>query len=78
LGIIVKSTKRVPLGELSPYPGNARQGDVDAIEESVRATGVFRAMVVNQRTMQVLTLIGSRYVGFVRGHASRPVKWADG
>jgi hypothetical protein len=50
----VKETKVVPLSELNPYPANPRIGDIELIEESVRRHGQYRAMVVNERNMQVL------------------------
>lgn len=52
--ITVLETRSVPLKDLSPYPANPRNGDIDLIRESVRAHGQYRAMVVNRRSMQVL------------------------
>lgn len=54
------STKQVPLEELSPYPDNARNGDTDAIAESLDAHDQYRAIVVwasdgnGREPMQVL------------------------
>lgn len=39
-----------PIGELHPHPNNARQGDVGAIVESLRAHGQYRPIVANRRT----------------------------
>ncbi len=50
----VLATEMVPLETLSPYPGNPRNGDIELIQESVRAHGQYRAMVANRRTRQVL------------------------
>jgi site-specific DNA-methyltransferase (adenine-specific) len=47
-------TRRFPLSELKPYPGNARRGDLAAIKQSLERLGLFRPVVVNGRTMQVL------------------------
>lgn len=44
----------VQVSSLSPFPGNARRGNVEAIAESLMAHGQFRPIVVNSRTMQVL------------------------
>ena len=52
--ITVLETRSVPLKDLSPYPANPRNGDIDLIRESIRAHGQYRAMVVNRRSMQVL------------------------
>lgn len=40
---------QVPLGDLRPYPRNARRGDVDAIATSLRVNGQFRPLVVQRR-----------------------------
>jgi hypothetical protein len=48
------TAERVPVASLTPYPGNPRRGDVDAIRESLRTNGQFRPIVVNRPTMQVL------------------------
>lgn len=39
-------TRDIPLGELTPYPGNARRGDVDAIAGSLEANGQYRSLIV--------------------------------
>jgi hypothetical protein len=48
------TAERVPVASLTPYPGNPRRGDVDAIRESLRTNGQFRPIVVDRPTMQVL------------------------
>ncbi len=52
--IAILETRSVPLKDLSPYPANPRNGDIDLIRGSIRAHGQYRAMVVNKRSMQVL------------------------
>lgn len=39
-------TKQVPIEQLTPYPGNPRNGDTDAIAASLRAHDQYRAIVV--------------------------------
>jgi hypothetical protein len=39
---------RVPLGDLTPHPRNAREGDVGAVTESIRAFGQYRPIVVQR------------------------------
>jgi hypothetical protein len=46
--------EQVTLGDLKPYPGNARRGDVDAIVASLTANGQFRPLVVQRSTGYVL------------------------
>jgi DNA modification methylase len=48
------TTEMVPTGELRPYRGNPRRGDLGAIKESLLANGQYRPIVVNRRTMEVL------------------------
>lgn len=45
---IYVETRDVPLDMLEPYPGNARQGDVRMIRESLRANGQYRSLIVRQ------------------------------
>lgn len=58
----------VPLGELVPYPGNARRHDLDVIVGSLQAHGQYVPIVVNRPTMQVLkgngTLASSKQLGW--------------
>lgn len=46
--------RSVKLGELKPYPGNARRGDVGMIAASLEAHGQYKPIVVNARDMVVL------------------------
>ncbi|MCC9686884.1 hypothetical protein [Streptomyces sp. MNU103] len=39
-------TDPIPLGELTPFPGNAKRGNVPAILSSLRRNGQYRALVV--------------------------------
>lgn len=52
--ITVQETREVPIEELSPYPGNPRNGDIEAIEGSLHEHGQYRAIVVQKSTMRVL------------------------
>lgn len=50
-------TRSIDMAALTPFPGNARRGNVDVIRESVRANGQYRALVVRKLpdgTLQVL------------------------
>lgn len=64
----------VPVAELRPYPGNPRQGDVEAIKRSLAANGQYRPVVVNRRTSEVLagnhTLLAARELGWEQIAAS--------
>ena len=41
-------TRDVPLDELTPFPGNAKRGDVDTIRASLRRNGQYRSLVVRE------------------------------
>lgn len=41
-------TDDLPLDELTPYPGNAKRGDVAAIRASLARNGQYRALVVQE------------------------------
>ncbi|UQS95213.1 pyridoxal-phosphate dependent enzyme [Pseudanabaena phage Pam4] len=43
-----------PLDGLTPYPGNPRRGDQDAITASIRDLGLYRAIIVQRSTGHVL------------------------
>lgn len=47
-------TKQVPVGDLTPHPDNANEGDVGAISESLERHGQYRAIVVSQATGHIL------------------------
>lgn len=42
------ATRDLPLDELTPFPGNAKRGDVDAIRASLRRNGQYRSLVVRE------------------------------
>jgi ParB-like chromosome segregation protein Spo0J len=42
------TTRDVPLDELTPFPGNAKRGDVDTIRASLRRNGQYRSLVVRE------------------------------
>lgn len=75
-GTVLK-TEHVKLDRLEPHPSNPRQGNVDAIADSIRAHGQYRAIVANKRTGHVLagnhTLLALRQLG----HPTALVHWVD-
>jgi ParB-like chromosome segregation protein Spo0J len=64
------SSVTVPINDLTPYPGNARQGDVGAIAESLTTNGQFRPIVVNRSTSEIL-------VGNHTWQAARLLGWSE-
>lgn len=69
-GTTYVATRDIPLDELTPFPGNAKRGDVDAIRASLKKNGQYRSLVVREipngplivlagnHTMQALTAGG--------------------
>jgi hypothetical protein len=53
------ATREIPIDELTPYPGNARRGNVDLIRESVRRNGQYRALVVRSVDGAYVVLAGN-------------------
>jgi ParB-like chromosome segregation protein Spo0J len=58
----------VPLDELTPFPGNPRRGDVDAIAESLDRNFQYKPIVVNRKTGHILagnhTYLAARKLGW--------------
>ena len=52
-------TRPVPVDQLVKFPGNARRGDVEAIRESIRKTGQYRAIVVRKTGDGMVILAGN-------------------
>lgn len=69
-GVTYVRTADIALDELTPFPGNAKRGDVDQIRASLRRNGQYRSLVVREipdgplivlagnHTMQALTAEG--------------------
>lgn len=41
-------TANIPLDELTPFPGNAKRGDVDTIRTSLRRNGQYRSLIIRE------------------------------
>lgn len=52
-------TRMVMLDELTPYPGNARQGDRDVLVESLEENGQYRSMIVRETDDGLVVLCGN-------------------
>lgn len=66
---------RVPLAELTPHPGNARQGNVPMIVDSLRMNGQYRALVVNlgTRTGRPMEILAGHHVAL----AAAELGWSE-
>lgn len=54
-------TREVPIDELTPFPGNAKRGDVDAIRASLRKNGQYRSLVVRNVPGGALIVLGGNH-----------------
>jgi site-specific DNA-methyltransferase (adenine-specific) len=55
------ATRDVPIDELTPFPGNAKRGDVDAIRTSLRKNGQYRSLVVREIPDGPLTVLAGNH-----------------
>lgn len=69
--------QRVPIDTLTPYPGNPRRGDVDAIAQSITANGVYKPIVVQTSTSTILAGNHTWQAAKHLGHDKIDVVWAD-
>lgn len=64
-------TEMVPLDQLTPFPGNARRGNVGVIKESIEKNGQYRALVVREiKNGPLIVLAGN--------HTMMAIKELDG
>ena len=67
----------IPMEEVKAHPNNARNGDVDAIAESIEVNG-FIAPVIAQKSTGYIVAGNHRYYALMQMGASRiPVIWVD-
>ena len=62
------------LDALTEWEGNARQGDVDVIKESMRTNGVFQPIIVQASTGKIIAG-NHRYKALVELHREAPDSW---
>ena len=65
-----------PLTDLHEWEGNARQGDVDVIKESMRTNGVFQPIVVQASTGKIIAG-NHRYKALVELNREAPDAWPE-
>ncbi|MET7720655.1 ParB N-terminal domain-containing protein [Streptomyces mirabilis] len=54
-------TDTIPVDQLTPYPGNAKRGDVDAILASLRKNGQYRGLAVRQMPDGALVVLAGNH-----------------
>jgi ParB-like chromosome segregation protein Spo0J len=67
----------VPLGDLVPYPGNARVHNLAAIKESLEINGQYRPIVAQVATRHVLVGNGTLEAAQALGWPTLAVTWVD-
>lgn len=64
-------TERVPLEDLTQFPGNARRGNVETILESLRANGQYKPLTVRRQGETLTILAGNHtYLALLRHEES--------
>lgn len=66
-----------PVDSLRPHPDNPKNGDVDAIADSMRANGVYRPVFAQQSTGRILAGNHTYAAMLADGHDAVPVVWLD-
>ncbi|MBA9005974.1 ParB/Srx family N-terminal domain-containing protein [Thermomonospora cellulosilytica] len=62
-------TAEVPLNDLTPYPGNAKKGDVEAILASLRRNSQYRSLVVREvKKGRLVVLAGNHTMQALKAH----------
>ncbi|MGW3971179.1 hypothetical protein ACWEFD_18005 [Streptomyces ardesiacus] len=65
-------TADVPLGDLRPFPGNARRGDPAVILQSLVRTGQFRSLIVRDTGDGLVVLAGNHTLQALLAHGPGP------
>jgi hypothetical protein len=55
------ATRDIPIGDLTPFPGNAKRGDVAAIRASLRRNGQYRSLIVRQTGAGALIVLAGNH-----------------
>ncbi|MBC9731157.1 hypothetical protein [Streptomyces sp. TRM68367] len=72
-GVTHLGTETLPLHELTPYPGNARRGDVPTILESLCRNGQYRSLVVrDEGDGRLVVLAGNHTLQALAAHGPGP------
>ncbi|WP_128381257.1 ParB/RepB/Spo0J family partition protein [Streptomyces cavernae] len=54
-------TRDIPIADLTPFPGNAKKGDVAAIRDSLRRNGQYRSLIVRKAGKGALTVLAGNH-----------------
>jgi ParB-like chromosome segregation protein Spo0J len=73
----LRAPEDVPVGDLVPYPGNARVHNLAAIKESLEINGQYRPLVAQVATRHVLVGNGTLEAAQALGWATVAVSWLD-
>lgn len=61
-------TNTVPLADLTPFPGNAKRGNVPLILESLCANGQYRSVIVREHDDRLTILAGNHTTQAIAAH----------
>ena len=75
--VIAQEYEQVAIDLIKPHLKNARQGDIGAIHESIRANGFFGSCLVNRRDNQIIAGSHRWMAAKQAGLPAVPVIWVD-
>lgn len=75
--VIAKQIRMVAVGDLIPWPGNPRRGDVDLIRESIRQNGFFMPILAQTSSSRVIAGHSRLEAAIAEGLIRVPVIWLD-
>jgi len=75
--VINEGYELVGLDRLRPHPRNPRQGDLEAIGQSIDVNGFYGAVVASKRTGHILAGNHRFLAAKAQGLAEVPVTWVD-
>lgn len=59
--VTIIGTQDIPLADLTPFPGNARRGNVALLRESVKEHGQYRSVVVRRQDDGTLVVLAGNH-----------------
>lgn len=67
----------VPIGDVKPFPGNARKHDLESIKDSLKGRKQFKPIIVNRRTGHIVKGNGTYAAAKALGWEAIAVSWVD-
>ena len=75
--VLAKQIRMVPVGDLIPWPGNPRRGDVDVVRESIRQNGYFVPIIAQSSSSRIIAGHTRLEAAILENLPRVPVIWLD-